>query len=108
MYNKLVRDKIPGMIRQDGRVPVYSVLKGKPGMLMNALLDKLTEESDELEGAVGVGAAQVLDECVDVVEVVKAIAAQFDISFTDIVMASNKKYHERGAFDEGIFLEDIK
>lgn len=63
-YNKLVRDRIPEIIRSKGAVPHIRALS--PKEYRTALLKKLREEAAELAAT---GPEKQLDELVDVLEV---------------------------------------
>ena len=53
MYNKLVRDRVPEVIRGNGGVPAVSVLDDAG--FTAALREKLVEEAGELRDAEGEG-----------------------------------------------------
>lgn len=96
---KLVRDRIPEIIRATGREPVTRVLDEDE--YSAALHAKLSEEAAELRAAVG---AEVLEEAADVLEVLQAIAAQHGHSLQDVVNAASKKARDRGGFMDRIWL----
>ena len=99
IHNKLVRDKIPGIIQANGETPVTRVLDKSE--YRQALLEKLIEEARELlaDGS--------LAERADVEEVLRAIDEVFGFSAADIETARQQKSDERGAFTERIFLEKV-
>lgn len=99
--SKLVRDRIPEIIREDGRDPDIRVLSGRA--LSNALFEKLVEEHTELIAAKGDPASR-LEELVDVAEVVLALAALDDVSEDEFLEALRNKRKEKGAFKEGFVL----
>ena len=96
---KLVRDRIPEIIRASGREPVTRVLDDHE--YSAALYAKLDEEAAELRAAVG---AEILEEAADVLEVLQAIAAHHGHTLQDVVNAATKKAHDRGGFQERIWL----
>ncbi|MEZ0383984.1 nucleoside triphosphate pyrophosphohydrolase [Mycobacterium sp. pW045] len=91
---KLVRDKIPDLIRASGRTPDVRVLDETA--YREALHDKLLEEAAELKEAVTT--TEVLAEIADVLEVLAAMAALHGLSFEDLVVAAERKRRERGGF----------
>ncbi|MEV4183144.1 nucleoside triphosphate pyrophosphohydrolase [Streptosporangium canum] len=96
---KLVRDKIPDIIREHGGEPVVTVLGDAD--YRRALLEKLFEESTELSEA---PATEVAEEIADVLEVLRAIATLHGHEWRDIEKVSEAKRVERGTFLERIHL----
>ncbi len=97
IYNKLVRDKIPEIIKDDGRqCDIYIAQKKE---LQELLEDKLREEVNEyLE-------AKNLEELADVMEVLFGLAESLGYSEEELVKKREEKKEERGGFREGIVLE---
>lgn len=100
IYNKLVRDKIPEIIKADNHVPITRILTLKEYKL--ALLHKLVEEAQELLKDPGLG------ERADVQEVLKEIDVVFGMSPEDIERVRAEKAEKRGGFKERIFLEYVE
>ncbi|MER5326362.1 nucleoside triphosphate pyrophosphohydrolase [Streptosporangium roseum] len=96
---KLVRDRIPEIIRQDGMEPAVTVL-GEDGY-REALLEKLFEESTELREA---AVTEVVEEIADVLEVLRAIAKVHGHEWANIEKVAEAKRAERGAFLERLYL----
>jgi predicted house-cleaning noncanonical NTP pyrophosphatase (MazG superfamily) len=96
---KLVRDHIPDIIRSDGRAP--NVVRLEAAQRLPALLAKLHEETAELAAATD---AEVLGELADVLEVLRALAQEHDLSWWSVDAEAARKRVERGGFDEGWFL----
>ena len=96
---KLVRDRIPEIIAAAGRQPVVRRL-GR-AELRPALLAKLAEESAELAAAEG---DDVVGELADVLEVVRALAAEAGVDWATVEEAASAKATERGAFRQGWLL----
>lgn len=82
---KLVRDKVPDLIRASGRTPHVRTL-GR-GEYRSALRDKLSEEVDELIAAQSTDA--IIEEAADVLEVLTAIAGAQGRSLDSIVVSQN-------------------
>ena len=102
-YNKLVRDRIPEIIRSTGQRPVTRVLN--QGDYQAALLKKLAEEAREARQA---PVEELPAELADVLEVLRAIASAHGLTWDQIVAAAARKRTDRGAFDGRIFLEYVE
>ncbi|MFS8120213.1 MAG: phosphoribosyl-ATP pyrophosphohydrolase [Microcoleus sp.] len=100
IYNKLVRDKIPEIIKADDHVPTTRILTLEEYKL--ALLHKLIEEAKELLDDPG------LSERADVQEVLREVDATFNMSPEDIERVRAEKAEKRGSFKERIFLEYVE
>ena len=98
-YNKLIRDKIPAIIKADGNLPVVTVLDDDD--YMDALNTKLHEEVTEYL------ADNRLEELCDILEVVFAIARAKGFSENDIERHRNAKNLTNGAFDDKLFLVKV-
>lgn len=96
---KLVRDRIPEIIRAGGGDPVVTVLGDAD--YREALLEKLFEEAAELREA---SAAGVAEEIADVLEVLRAVAHVHGYEWWDIEKIAEVKRTERGAFLERLHL----
>lgn len=97
---KLVRDKIPDIIREHGGNPVVTVLNETD--YREALLTKLFEEAAELRDA---PAASVAEEIADVLEVLRAIAHADGHDWQHIEKTAEAKRAERGGFRDRLYLE---
>jgi predicted house-cleaning noncanonical NTP pyrophosphatase (MazG superfamily) len=95
---KLVRDRIPEIMRREGKNPQIDVVKGE--QLKAALRDKLVEEAAELRDS-----ADVREELADVIEVIEAIIDAYGIDEAELRAMRGKKREERGGFDEGYYLK---
>jgi predicted house-cleaning noncanonical NTP pyrophosphatase (MazG superfamily) len=93
---KLVRDRIPEIIRASGMTPVTKLLTGEH--LRTGLLEKLTEEHAELLAELS------LDEVVDMIEVLLALSRSLGHTEADTMLRLQAKRTDRGAFEQGIFL----
>ena len=98
-HNKLVRDKIPDIIRQNGETAIIRALSDDNEYL-EALLVKDEEESAELREN------PCLEELADKLEVLIAIGKVLGFTQADIESARIKKYIERGGFENRVFLEE--
>ena len=97
-YNKLVRDKIPEIIRSKGECCNVRVLSDEE--YLQELNIKLHEELKEyLEGG-------DVEELADLEEVLRAILDVKNISYEQFEQVRNAKVNKRGAFKDKIFLID--
>jgi len=103
VYNKLVRDRIPEMIRQTGNCQT-KILDEQSYIL--ALKEKLIEESDEVRNAQS--AEDLAEELADVLEVMEALKGILGISTEQVERARAEKNRERGRFDKRILLEYVE
>jgi predicted house-cleaning noncanonical NTP pyrophosphatase (MazG superfamily) len=90
---KLVRDRIPEIIRASGAEPVTYVADAPE--YKRRLLDKLREETAE---ACAADAADLPGELADVLEVVHALAAAHGLTPARLEEIRAAKSAERGAF----------
>lgn len=99
-YNKLVRDKIPEIIKADGReCDTLIASKEEKYKLLEA---KLQEEVNEfLED-------RNIEELADVMEVLFGLADSLDYSEEELLKVRDKKREERGGFKRGIVLKSVK
>jgi predicted house-cleaning noncanonical NTP pyrophosphatase (MazG superfamily) len=99
-FHKLVRDKIPELIRERGEKVDAIALRGDA--LIVALRQKLVEEAFEaLDAASG---EELLGEIADVQEVLLALASALDIDSRSLEQERLRKKKKRGGFDAGLML----
>jgi predicted house-cleaning noncanonical NTP pyrophosphatase (MazG superfamily) len=96
-YGKLVRDRIPEIVRAEGREPITYV--ASPSEYSRMLREKLTEEVAEFLSADDTVA---LGELADVLEVVYALATNLGIDPAGLEELRQSKYRERGGFTRRI------
>lgn len=99
-YFKLVRDKIPEIIEDSGKVAEYDILDDDMTYL-GGLAMKLKEEVDEWLYSGDT------EELADILEVLYAIAKFYNLSVEELEEMRKKKADERGSFDERIFLNKV-
>ncbi|GLW59529.1 nucleoside triphosphate pyrophosphohydrolase [Kitasatospora phosalacinea] len=90
---KLVRDRIPEIIREAGREP--EVYVADDAEYVARLGAKLHEEADEVQAA---SRDEVLEELADLLEVVRALAVVHGADFSRVEEIRRKKAEERGGF----------
>ena len=100
---KLVRDRIPDIIRESGRSPRVASLSA--AAYRRALIDKLREEVDELAAAHTT--ESLLEEAADVLEVLTAITVEQGAGLATIVDIARVKRDERGGFDLRLWLDGV-
>lgn len=99
-YNKLVRDKIPEIIKKKGKAPITHIASDDE--YWQKLKEKLKEEINEfIEDSNE-------EELVDILEVVYAICDYKKIDKEKFEMLRKKKAEERGGFKNKIILDETK
>lgn len=99
VYNKLVRDKIPELIKNSNRSFDLRICKNEELlMLLEAKLDEEVSEYRQNKN---------LEELADIMEVIFCIANALGFSDDDLINKRNEKNKERGGFKKGIVLEKI-
>ena len=99
-YNKLVRDKIPEIIKQDGSVPVTHIADDQE--YWEKLKEKLKEELDEFLKT------STEEELADILEVIYAICDFKKINRQKLELLRKKKAKKRGGFKKKIILDEVK
>lgn len=97
---KLVRDRIPEIIEADGKTCTY--ITAKPKQFPGFIYEKMHEELDEFMKEPSI------EEAADVMEVFGALLNTFDIAWCDVAQYAMKKSYERGKFEKGIILMEVK
>jgi len=98
-HNKLVRDRIPEIIKESGNTYEARVLDDVE--YEKELKKKLVEESKEVSKA---SQGKILNELADVLQLIKSISSHYKISFSEVVRNQIEKKKKRGAFSKKIFL----
>jgi predicted house-cleaning noncanonical NTP pyrophosphatase (MazG superfamily) len=99
MGEKLVRDKIPAVLR--GGNADYEFRRATPAELPNLLAAKMREEVEELVKDPSAA------EAADVIEAVLAFVELVGISRHHVLFRQRRKREERGGFDAGIVLIEV-
>lgn len=105
-YQKLVRDKIPAIIKKNNHHPFVRTVSGLE--FVSAARQKLIEEVYELYSEVKPGnEAAILKESADVLEIILAILKESNLDLNDLISALHKRKAEKGGFDKGFLLESV-
>ncbi len=99
IYNKLVRDKIPDIIKSDNKTCLTKVLDDEE--YLSSLNTKLQEEMKEY-----LQSGEV-EELADLEEVLRAILDVKKVSYEDFEKIRLEKVSKRGTFKKKIFLESV-
>lgn len=99
-YDKLVRDRIPAIVREDGQRPVTTRVEG--AAYERRLVAKLEEEVAEFRES------RETAELADVLEVVHALRAHAGVSAEELAELRERKAAERGRFEEGVVLQRVE
>lgn len=101
IYNKLVRDKIPEIIENDGETPVVRVLNDNE--YKKELEKKLKEEYEEV--LLAKDKKERLEELADMLEVIRTLALLEDEDIQSVINIMDRKREKRGGFTKKLFLE---
>lgn len=102
-YQKLVRDNIPEIIRQNGEKPTVRALGVKE--FKSEIRKKFVEEVAELVHAEG--RQNILEELADIQEVLTTFYEIENISCSEVTKVAKAKRKLRGSFSKRLFLEDV-
>ena len=100
VYNKLVRDNIPDIIRKNSEIPHTSILDDDK--YLQELKTKLIEETNEFIES------EEIVELADILEVVEYLAKAKGSNFDEILKLKKQKEIKNGAFEKKIFLEYVE
>jgi len=104
--NKIVRNKIPDIIKESGRTCKYRKIRGKERV--TALVNKIVEEAEEVLDAYENGTVgEFREEMADLYEVFKETLKHTSSDYGDVLSAGLLKNLDKGDFSDGIFLEKI-
>jgi predicted house-cleaning noncanonical NTP pyrophosphatase (MazG superfamily) len=103
VYNKLVRDRIPGIIAQQGKSLHTRILA--PAEFRTELRTKLLEEMNEYRAAST--DQEAAEELADVMELLHALAEIHGITVDKLEQIRAEKADKRGGFNERIFLIEV-
>lgn len=99
-HNKLVRDKIPHLIKSDGAAPITHAASDDE--YRQKLKDKLQEEVSEFLKDSNP------EELADILEVIYALCDLYEIDKEKLELLRKNKAEKRGTFKERIILDEVK
>ncbi|RAL24095.1 nucleoside triphosphate pyrophosphohydrolase [Thermoflavimicrobium daqui] len=99
VYNKLVRDKIPQIVKQANKKPCTYIATEEE--IKPMLLKKLIEELEEFK------VTPNEEELADILEVIDGIAHAFNLDMDKVLEVKADKLKDRGGFKHRIILEKI-
>lgn len=102
-YNKLIRDRIPEIIHEAGRISVVKHLNQAEHFEQARL--KLYEEIKEYEET-NID-EESLEELADILELVYTLGKMHGASFEELNRIREEKRKKRGGFEKGLFLEEV-
>ena len=102
-FDKMVRDKIPEILRADPNVESFLV-EQLPSSRLYAR-EKLVEEAKEAANAIP--RDELLAELGDLLEVMLKVAKDNNIKFEEILFTMVEKQQKCGKFDKNIILKEI-
>ena len=102
IYNKLVRDNIPNILKSKGETPVTRILSEDE--YKNELEKKLYEEYKEVIEASG---SDRSEELADMLEIINALAKIESKTLDTVILVAEQKNEKRGAFNEKICVEKV-
>ena len=97
IFNKLVRDKLPEVIENNGDKPFIKILNNEENL--KQLNIKLTEEVNEYLTDNNV------EELADIVEVIYGLLKAKNVSIEEFEKIRLNKKEKRGGFENKVFLE---
>ena len=92
---KLVRDKIPEIIKNDGKTPIIEILSNEE--YLKELDKKLNEEVAEYQ------ADKSIEEMADILEVLFAVCEARGHSVEELLQVKEFKREKRGGFKDKIY-----
>ncbi|PGD70279.1 nucleoside triphosphate pyrophosphohydrolase [Bacillus wiedmannii] len=102
-YNKLIRNKIPQIIKANGKTPTTRILSEDE--YIKELCKKTQEELTEYIEAKT--KPHKLEELSDLLELINALAEHEGTTLEEINSIRKKKAEERGGFSDRVFLIEV-
>lgn len=98
-YDKLVRDRIPEIIRAEGKDCTVEVLSDWD--YLRFLDEKLNEELAEYQES------KSLEELADLLEVLRAVVVARGCSWEELEKVRQEKAEKRGGFEKKLLLREV-
>ncbi|PFL61637.1 phosphoribosyl-ATP pyrophosphohydrolase [Bacillus cereus] len=102
-YNKLIRNKIPQIIKSNGKTPTTRILNEDE--YIKEICRKTQEELTEYIEAKTT--SDKLEELSDLLELINALAEYEGATLEEINNIRKKKAKERGGFSDRVFLIEV-
>ena len=99
-YNKLIRDKIPEIIKQDNKIPIIHIAENQE--YWTKLKEKLIEETNEFINE------PTQEEHADILEVIDAICDFKHFNKQNLIHTKHQKEIKRGKFQKRIILDEVE
>ena len=103
VYDKLVRDNIPEIIKSNGSKPYFRILNDEE--YWEYLLKKDNEELEEVKTASSL--EEIKQELADKLELIRAMSEFNGFTLQDIINEANIKKEKRGGFQKRLLLEKV-
>lgn len=103
-YNKLIRDKIPEIIKEAGWLPTVKTLKKSE--FLKAAKDKVLEEAKELIQSKD--KKGIIDEIIDIQELLDVLTLEVGLGEQRLKKLQAVKRKKRGGFKKRLFLIEQK
>ena len=100
LINKLVRDNIPDICKENGQIPETRILNDCE--YSSELRRKLQEEIQEYL------LSSDIEELADILEVIEALVEDQGSSLEDLIRIKKKKQDKNGAFKQKIYLMSVE
>lgn len=104
VYNKLVRDRIPEIINNDGKNCTTKILDDET--YVKELKKKVHEELKEYEEASS--DEEAVEELADILELIYALVKTHGASVDELEEIRKDKAEKRGGFNDKIFLIEVE
>ena len=108
---KLVRDKIPDIIKESGASCAFEILPDLPDIRQHFLVLKLAEELHEFEDAtssIPSSRDSIAEEAADMLQVCMDLWSLWGLSLEDVLAIAQSKAQDRGGFGEGVYLLSVR
>lgn len=102
-YNKLIRDRIPKIIKHNGKTPITRILNEKE--YIEEIGKKIEEELTEYLEAEA--KEHKVEELADLLELINTLAQHEGVTLEDVEKVRKQKAGKRGGFQERIFLVEV-
>lgn len=101
---KLIRDKMPDIIRQHGIEGCFRIMELKE--YISCLKAKVLEEADEVATAANL--SELREELGDLLEVMLTLASCYNLTLEDIQAAAAEKRAVKGGFEGRVYNEFVE